>query len=152
MTTNTAIENPSVRSPQQVVALDCLTLSEALQSHAIPLENHAFIRKFTDAIGIAEYTLTTAYIKARRRGPGPDLNIAYGWSNGFTSEEEARHAAGADARVWRSGRATGLWGVSHPEHKIGHRGGGKSRPPVREYGTCSTCFTRYAANGTCLCD
>lgn len=86
------------------------SLSDALREHGIPLENHSFIRRFTDAIGIEAYFGTTEYIKAVRTGAGPDLNIAYGWSNGFVSEEEARLATGDTTQVWTSSRATGLGG------------------------------------------
>ncbi len=128
------------------------SLSDALREHGIPLENHSFIRQFTDAIGIEAYFGTTEYIKAVRTGAGPDLNIAYGWSNGFVSEEEARLATGDTTQVWTSSRATGLWGVTHPMHGSGNGGGPESTSGRRDYGTCPTCFTKFAANGSCPCE
>ena len=128
------------------------SLAEALREHGIPLENHVFIRTFTDAVGIDAYYGTTSYIKAIRSGTGPDLNIAYGWSNGFISQEEARAVAGPHAQAWPSSRGTEQWGVSHPVHR-GHDSSGRGTTAHdRDYGTCLRCFTRRAANGTCLCD
>lgn len=124
-------------------------LDEALFEKRIPFENHALIRSFVADIGIADYFETTSYIKAVRAGGGPDLRIAYGWSNGFT-EDEVRSLVGADS-IWRSDSRQGLWGVAHPVSG-GTRGGGGSPGDRRDYGTCPQCFIAFSANGTCGCD
>ncbi|WP_159599923.1 hypothetical protein [Agromyces humi] len=126
------------------------SLNEALQAHGIPVENHRFIQAITEQVGIAEYFGTSSYIKAVRQGAGPALNISYGWTNGFRSEEEARRAAGEGANIWPSQRGKGQWGVGHPEHGSGS-GGGAPAKVKRDYGVCEVCFTAYSANGSCLC-
>lgn len=126
------------------------SISHALKERRIPLGNHNLIRRFVDAIGIAEIYGTTGYIRAVRLGGGPDLRIASGWSNGFVSEEEVVQVAG-DVERWESDARTGLWGLSHPEHGGGGQGGSTSRA-LRQYGVCPVCHIERRANGSCECD
>lgn len=128
------------------------SLQEALNAHKIPVVNHDRIRRITESIGIAEYWGTTGYIKAVRSGDGPDLNIAYGFTNGFTSRDEAEQAAGTrenGAEVWESDRV-GTWGVDHPERGHRNQASGNSTTE-RDYGTCDLCFTARSASGDCAC-
>ena len=69
------------------------SLTAALSKAKIPSENHGFIRSFTSAIGIAGYDVVEAgktYIRATRRDGLPDLHIYYGYTTGFTTEEETQ--------------------------------------------------------------
>lgn len=122
-------------------------LDNALAAHQIPLENHSLIRQFCESVGIERYEDRSGYIKGVRSGHGPALQIHYGWTNGFLSEEEARAACG-DAPCWASGRGTELWGVTHPVHRIGQGGGGPVRPE-RHYGTCLAHNIALPASGIC---
>lgn len=126
------------------------SLDDALAKFGIPDRNRAFIRKFMGGIPIAGYYETSGYIKAVRANGGPDLNIASGWSNGFESEAEIIELLG-DVERWGDGDRFPLWGVSHPENRIGHGGGGPSSSGPRDYGTCPTCFTGFSASGQCAC-
>ena len=85
------------------------------------------------------------YIKAIRFDGGPHREIHYGWTNGFRSEVEVRSAAGAGANCWESGRASGMWGVSHPVNNIG-RGRGPAIPD-RDYGTCPKHHLKLPVSG-----
>lgn len=124
------------------------SVDRALTDHGIPTENHAFIREFTSAIGIAAYYGRSGYIKAVREGDGPALNIAPGWSNGFVSEEEASAATGGNTKHWASGRGTGLWGVDHPRFGPGG-GSGRSSKEKREWGHCPKCGYARLPTGDC---
>ncbi|WP_137845169.1 hypothetical protein [Microbacterium sp. 2FI] len=128
------------------------SLDAALRAKHIPLENHELIRRFTDAIGCESYYDRSSYIKAVRADGGPNLLIAYGWSTGFTSEDEARSATRAED-CWQDKPHSTRWGVSHPVNKIGQGGqGAASRTEHRTYDTCPECFTEFAASGDCRCE
>jgi hypothetical protein len=128
----------------------CVSLDEAMAGFGIPERNRPFVRKFVQAIGVAELYITTGYIKAVRVGAGPDLHIASGWSNGFRSEAEILQILD-DVDRWGDDARARVWGVSHPENRIGNGGGGPASYRDREYGSCPECFTEFAANGTCHC-
>jgi hypothetical protein len=126
------------------------SLEDALARFGIPQPNRPFVRKFVEAIGIAEFYETTGYIKAVRIAAGPDLHIASGWSNGFVSEAEILGVLG-DVSRWGDDERPRVWGVGHPENRIGHGGGGPASSKERDYGTCVACFTAFSANGMCGC-
>lgn len=126
------------------------SLDDALQSFRVPERNREFIRLFVEAIGVADFYETTGYIKCVRIGSGPDLHIASGWSNGFASEAEIVDILG-DVDRWGDDERARVWGVSHPENRIGHGGGGAASREPREYGVCPECFTGYTASGACNC-
>lgn len=127
------------------------SLADALRAFQIPDENHALIKRFCEYIGIERYENCGTHIKAVRVADGPTLNIAYGWTNGFRSEDEVRQAVGDYAEHWPSGRAkkSGLWGVSHPINRIGHGGGGAQGRGLTDFGTCEIHFLKLPASGIC---
>ena len=127
------------------------SLDDAMRVMGIPLENHRFIRQFTAAIGIAGYFRTSSYIKAVRSEEGPALQIAFGFTNGFVSRDEAVAASG-NGEPWPSARGTGLWGLWHPVHGHENQTSSPHRGLERDYGTCPKCFTSYSASGSCLCE
>lgn len=126
------------------------SLDDALRSFRIPERNHEFIRRFVEAVGVAEFYETSGYIKCVRAAAGPDLHIASGWSNGFASEAEILDILG-DVDRWVDDERARVWGVSHPENRIGHGGSGAAPREPRDYGVCQECFTVYAASGACNC-
>ena len=81
-----------------------VTLDDGFRQLQIPLANQRFVRRIVDVIGIDRFVSTSTYLRAVRSDEGPDLRIAYGWTNGFVSRDEARHAAGdAQPRSRRPG-------------------------------------------------
>jgi hypothetical protein len=46
------------------------SLTELLAKSKIPVENHAIVRKLTNAIGVTGYYQRSGYIQAVRREPG----------------------------------------------------------------------------------
>jgi hypothetical protein len=124
------------------------SLTEALSKAGIPSENHNFIRDFTNAIGIVAYRTVASssktYIKAERRDGGPDLHIAWGYTNGFSEEELIRIASGATRKP--SSRK-GTWYVEHPVTKV-HSGGERSKSTRREGDFCS-CGMQLSLTGAC---
>jgi len=118
-------------------------LDDALEDKKIPLENRPIIRAFVATIGCAKFESTTSYIKATRRQPGPDLNIAYGWTTGFATREEAQAAGGTD--VWPWGRR---WGITHPVHML-REGGGARRAPLTSERFCPRCNMELPLAGGC---
>ena len=129
------------------------SLHGALSKARIPTENHEFIRRFTNAIGIAAYRVVEAsntYIRATRRDGGPDLHIHYGYTNGFASEEEIVGTAGEAAQRKASSRK-GTWYVAHPETKV-YDGSGRSAS-VRREGVFCGCGMQLSLTGVCSnCD
>lgn len=128
------------------------SLTAALSRAGIPLENHHFIREITSAIGIVEYQTVVnsskIYIRAKRRDGGPDLHIAWGYTNGFCEAELVRIASGAPRRP--SSRK-GTWYVEHPVTRV-HAGRERSRSTRREAGFCD-CGMQLSLTGACAnCD
>lgn len=136
------LEDDSAGAEQEYVSLD-----QALADRRIPLSNHDIIRRAVVVAGIERYTGRSGYIKAHRAAGGPMLRIAYGFTNGFVSREEALSVG--NVTPWCSGRK-GLWGIEHPENSI--RGGSTSaKRKERDYGVCGLRFTGYTPAGTCRC-
>lgn len=120
----------------------------------IPAENHEFIRRITAAVGIAEYhavvNLDKPYVIARRRDGLLDLHIYYGYTTGFTSEDEIVRAGGREADRAPSSRK-GTWYVAHPTNRI-YVGSERSRDVRRDAGFCS-CGMQLSLTGVCgSCD
>ncbi|WP_006246556.1 hypothetical protein [Mycolicibacterium tusciae] len=130
------------------------SLLAALAKARIPAENHQFIRRFTTAIGIATLRAVDSsdkpHVVAKRRDGLPDLHIYYGYTTGFTSEEEAIRAAGSGAACRPSSRK-GTWYVEHPTNQV-RPGAERSRNTRREGGFCS-CGMQLSLTGSCSsCD
>jgi hypothetical protein len=130
------------------------SLLAALAKAKIPSENHEFIRRITTAIGIAEYRtaekVDKPYVIARRRDGLPDLHIYYGYTNGFTSEDEIVRIAGSGVGRSSSSRK-GTWYVEHPTNRV-RAGSERSRDARREAGFCA-CGMQLSLTGACAsCD
>jgi hypothetical protein len=128
------------------------SLTRALSKAQIPTENHVVIRRFTSAVGITDYSVVAAgktYIRATRREDGPDLHIYRGYTNGFTSEEEAAGVTGSAVRGASSRKGT--WYVEHPVTKV--RPGSTRSASVRREGTFCGCGMQLSLTGVCSnCD
>jgi hypothetical protein len=128
------------------------SLTAALSKAKVPSENHGFIRSFTSAIGIAGYDVVEAsntYIRATRRDGLPDLHIYYGYTTGFTTEEEISRVAGGAVRGPSSRKGT-LY-VEHPESKV-RPGTARSADVRREAAFCD-CGMQKSVTGVCSsCD
>lgn len=78
------------------------SLLSALMKARITSENHLFIRRLTDTVGISGYTIVESdkpYVRATRRDGHRDLHINWGFTAGFISEEDARRACGGAGDV-----------------------------------------------------
>ncbi|WP_082933059.1 hypothetical protein [Mycolicibacterium elephantis] len=134
---------------------ESISLTAALSEARIPLANHDFIRKMTDAVGIDTYRFLDQpgkpYILATRRDGLRPLHIYYGATNGFYSEIEVIRIAGDTVDRRKSGSRKGTWCVEHPVNK--------SRPPgprsrdVRREGAFCECGMQRSLTGLCgSCD
>lgn len=99
------------------------SLVAAMSKVRIPAENQDFIQGFTSAIGIAEYRAVVraskSYIVAKRRDAGlPDLHIFYGYTTGFTSEDEILQVIGKACGRGQSTSRKGTWYVAHPTNRV----------------------------------
>jgi exodeoxyribonuclease-3 len=130
------------------------SLISALTKARIPPSNHAFIRQFTTAIGIVEFQALVRpdkpFVRATRRDGLPDLHIHYGYTNGFTSEEEIIRSAGTGAERAPSSRK-GTWYVAHPTNQV-RPGGERLKNIQREANYCG-CGMQLSLTGVCAnCD
>lgn len=130
------------------------SLLAALAKAKIPSENHEFIRHITAAIGIAEYRtaeqVDKPYVIAKRRDGLPDLHIYYGYTNGFTSEEEIVRIAGSGVGRSPSSRK-GTWYVEHPTNRV--RPGSERPHNVRREASFCACGMQLSLTGACAsCD
>lgn len=139
-------------SPDSHSGREFSSLDDALADFIVPAENHPIVHHLCEHIGIERYVLveSRAYLKAIRREAGPILRIHFGYTNGFVTEEEARLAAGSDTNPWESDREPALWGIDHPENRIGQGGGGPAKVQV-EYGICPVHHLALPASGVCEC-
>lgn len=127
------------------------TLDQAFQAHRIPMENWPLITRIVDHVGIDHYEGTDErrYIKAIRRDGQRTLRIAYGYTTGFQTEEDAVAAAGDVARAPSS---EGGWYVLHPVNAVGKwYGGSGSKADKREAREmdCPLCGFRVTVGSTC---
>ncbi|KQO98511.1 hypothetical protein ASF30_10645 [Leifsonia sp. Leaf264] len=124
------------------------TLQEAFQQHRRSFANQQFLAPIAEKFDAAGYSGRSAYIKVSRRDGGPALEIHAGYTNGFASEDEIVRIFG-DVERWHSGRGTGLWGVTHPDHGSPRNGTGRSTKDKRYGGECPTCGAVLPLSGTC---
>lgn len=130
------------------------SLLAAMTKARIPAVNHEFIRQFTTAIGIAEYCAVVQsdkpYVLAKRCDSLPDLHIYYGYTTGFTSEDEIVGSAGSGVGRAPSSRK-GTWYVKHPTNQV-RPSGERSRDVRREADFCG-CGMQLSLTGVCAnCD
>lgn len=145
------IEEPDVEQDETVdetLAHPRYSLSDGFRDFSIPLENHAEIRRFCDAIGISEFKPLSTAIKAVRADGKRALYIYWGWTGYFQSAEEARAAVGEHVHTVKSGPG---WYITHTLTKVTGAPVNIAASKKRDYGVCDTCFQTYAANRSCGC-
>ena len=127
-----------------------VTLDDGFRQLQIPLVNQRFVRHIVNVIGIDRFLSTSTYLRAVRSEGGPDLRIAYGWTNGFVSRDEARRAAGDAAEIDPSPDRAGhgLFGVRHPENKI-RDSSEASVGKQAGMSFCTQCGYALLGDGTC---
>ncbi|GAY16440.1 hypothetical protein [Mycobacterium sp. shizuoka-1] len=132
------------------------SLLSALAKARVPTENHEFIVKMTSAAGIDRYQAMSLdsskpYVLATRRNGMPALHIYYGYTNGFTSEEEIVEILGSEVTREPSSRS-GTWYVAHPVNEIRPRRE-RSRDVSRENSQFCKCGIQLSLTGACdYCD
>ena len=127
------------------------SLLSALMKARITSENHPFIRRLTDTVGISGYTVVESdkpYVRATRRDGHRDLHINWGFTAGFISEEDARRACGGAGDVAPSSSVKGTWYVTHPVTRV-YTGSERTRKTRREAGFCLTCGEQLSLTGVC---
>lgn len=132
------------------------SLLKALTDVRIPVENHNFIRRIVNAIGIAEFRAVPrsdkGYIRAIRRDGPPDLHIYFGYTTGFVSEQEVIRAAGNGAGRGRSNSQKKTWYVEHPTNRVYHGREDRVRDVKRQASFCR-CGMELSLTGICAnCD
>lgn len=131
------------------------SLIAALNAADITSDNHLFIRRLMDTIGISGYVTknaqSEAYVLAARRDGLPDLRIYWGYTTGFTTEEEAALLGAAlGTESGKSGKLKGKWYVGHPVNGgLGPRGRNASTKK-REPDKCPRCRV-YTLSVTGIC-
>lgn len=88
------------------------------------------------------------YIIATRRHGLRELHIYWGYTTGFTTEEEATRVGGTGATVGPSSKLKGTWYVSHPENRVQHREK-RTRKVQREADFCDRCGEQKSLTGVC---
>ena len=127
------------------------SLISALTKARIPADNHEFIQRMTDAIGIADYRAVVKpdkpYIKAKRSDGRRELHIYYGYTNGFASKEEIEAATGSASGAGLSTRKP-TWFVRHPVSNV-PPGSERSLSVGREADKCPNCHLLMPLTGIC---
>lgn len=131
------------------------SLISALNKARIPLGNHGYIRDIVNAVGITQYraNLDTSkpHVVATRSDGGRDLQIYYGYTMGFPSEEEVVRILGPGAPRHPAKSPKGTWWVAHPINAI-YDGSERTKNRSREAGFCQ-CGMQLSLAGSCdYCD
>jgi hypothetical protein len=130
------------------------SLIAALNQARIPLANHGYVRRLTDAIGISECEAVDAserYVRAVRRDGSGELRIYSGYTLGFSENEATCLGAGAD--TVRQSSKSKAWFISHPVHGDLEPRGSAARRTQREAAVCSGCGEQKSLSGACFnCD
>jgi hypothetical protein len=130
------------------------SLLSALRAAGIKTDNDMFIQRLMNAVGVSGYEpkkVGEPYVSATRRDGLPNLRVYWGYTTGFTTEEEAsRHAAELAVETGPSGKMRGKWYVGHPINGgLGPRPT-RDRPNKLEPGKCpNRCGYQLSANGKC---
>lgn len=127
------------------------SLLSALTKARIPSENHPFIQRLTDTVGISGYSVVDSdrpYVRAVRRDGHRDLRIDWGFTAGFISREDALRACGGAGDVAPSSSVKGTWYVTHPVNRV-HKGSERTRKTQREGGFCGGCGEQLPLTGVC---
>lgn len=124
------------------------SLDEAIERYGIPLENRSFVHRIPATIPLSRFGATSGYIRADRAAGGPQLNISFGWTNGFISRDEVVAVFG-DVDCWESPSRAPLWGVSHPLNRMREGSETSIRSVDRDYGTCEIHHLTLSASGAC---
>lgn len=127
------------------------SLLSALTKAQITSENHQFIRRLTETVGIASYRVVGGdkpYIAATRRDGLRDLHIYWGYTAGFPSENDARRASSGAGDVAPSSTVKSTWYVTHPVNRV-HSVGERTKRIQREAGLCGSCSEQLPLTGVC---
>lgn len=131
------------------------TLAEAFRAYRFPIENLAFAQRMMDEVGIDFYEAPPSqsrYFKAIRMDGGAPLRVEYGFTSGFTSEQEASTVAEAAGNARPARSKEGAWYIPHPTNAIGKwygaADGGGNTNQSRE-GSCSACGYWNAVGSFC---
>lgn len=125
-----------------------LGLADALRQKGATIANTAFITSLMTRIDADAYFERSSYIRAVRRSGGPDLHIAFGFTNGFRTREEIVEAVG-ECDIWSSKRIAGTWGVTHPDNKMHGAHGARKNQGGREATACTVCGMLMPLSGVC---
>ncbi len=125
-----------------------LHLADALRRKGTTIANTAFITQLMSRIDVDAYFERSSYIRVVRRSGGPDLHIAFGFTNGFRTREELVEAAG-DRDIWPSKRIAGTWGVTHPDNKMHSAHGSRMNRTGRDGTACPICGMVMPLSGVC---
>ncbi|QIV80386.1 hypothetical protein [Mycolicibacterium frederiksbergense] len=124
------------------------SLIGALVRARIPAENHAFIQAMVAAAGLTQFSIVDVsepYVSATGNGNFPALSIFWGYTTGFTTEEEASSVSGVAGERPLSGK--GPWFVAHPTNRVRREAQQRSHRP--KAGLCSTCSMELPLTGVC---
>jgi hypothetical protein len=131
------------------------SLIAALMKAGIPSDNHQFIRRLTETVGISGYRVvmganSDSYVAAMRRDGLPDLRIYWGFTTGFTTEEEARRIGVGSDTIRLSSKLKGKWFISHPLHGPVDERGQRSDSKGRKAERCPRCeIWELSISGKC---
>lgn len=131
------------------------SLLSALTKAQITTDNHQFIRRLTETVGISSYRVVHGdkpYVIAARRDGIRDLHIYWGYTAGFPSEDDARRASGGAGDIAPSSSVKGTWYVTHPVNRV-YSGSARTKKTRREAGFCTACGEQLPLTGVCAnCD
>ena len=124
------------------------SLIGALVSARIPTENHAFIQAMVASAGLNQFhavDVSEPYVSATGNSNFPELRIFWGYTTGFTSEEQASTVCGVAGERPLSGK--GPWFVAHPTNRV--RREAQQRSHRLKADLCSTCSMELPLTGVC---
>ena len=155
-TVNTNHQKTSEEKDNAMTTQPSGPLFSAMMQARIPEPNYHFVQQLLPAldISIVGYRFveqpTKPYVRATRADGRPDLQIYFGYTTGFTPEDDVARVAGSEA-VREPQSTWGAWYVKHPINRV--REGGKKATGRRRITRRCGCGMELSLTGQCgSCD
>lgn len=127
------------------------SLVSALTKARIDSGNHDYIRQIVNGVGIDSYQANVVgskpHVIAKRSDGGRDLHIYFGYTVGFSSEEEIIRILGPGVPRFPARTPKGTWWVAHPVNAI-YNGSERAKSRSREASLCA-CGMQLPLSGKC---
>ena len=126
------------------------SLGQAFREYRTPFENQQFIQRFVAGLDVARLARYAGHFRIERTSGGPALQVHFGSTIGFLSEDEIRALLG-DMSRFPSKDLPGYWGVEHPVQSTAGGGGPGTAGSKLDTAKCPSCGNVMSLRGCDFC-